>query len=108
MCEVHDLIPKIQAIAISGRRYVDTISISFPSVIKNFTMNLSLAFVLAIIGLLNSVAVQWVLGRSFPDGIMPCTFPVVLELIYRNVYSLVFGVLEGVVHICWVQELSNW
>jgi hypothetical protein len=108
MYEVHHLIPDIEAIAMSGRRYVDAISISFPSTIEKFTMDLPLAFVLAVASLLNSVAVQWVLGHGFPDGILPCAFHVVLELIHVNIYSFILGALDGVIHIHWIQGLYNW
>jgi hypothetical protein len=50
-CEVHNFIPDIEAIAMSGRGYINAISISFPFAIENSTMNLPLAFVLAIAGL---------------------------------------------------------
>jgi hypothetical protein len=99
MCEAHDLIHDIEAIAISGRRYIDAIGISFPSVIENSTMDLPLAFILTIAGLLNRVVVQGVLGHHFPDGIMPSPFHIVLELIYIKVYSPVLGLLEGLIHI---------
>jgi hypothetical protein len=104
---MHDIIPDIEIITMSSEGYVYAISISFPSAIENFTKDLSLAFILAIVGLLNSLAIQQVLGHSFSDGIIPCDFQVVLELIYVKVPPLILGVLEGVIHIHWVQELYN-
>jgi hypothetical protein len=108
MYEAHDLIPDIEVIAMSSMGYVDAISISFPSVIENFTMDLPLAFVLAIADILNSVAIQWALHHGFPDGIIPCSFHVILELRHVKAHPFILGVLEGVVHIDWVQGLYNW
>jgi hypothetical protein len=71
LCEAHDPIPDIEAIAMSGEGYVDAISISFPSMIENSTIDLPMDFVFAIAGLENSVVVQSVLGYGFPQGIMP-------------------------------------
>jgi hypothetical protein len=70
MCETHDLSPDIEAIAMSGWTYVDTITIFFPSVQKNFTMDLPLAFILTIVGLLNYVVVQCILDYGFLNSIM--------------------------------------
>jgi hypothetical protein len=105
MCEVHDLIPDIEAIAMSSRGHVDAIGISFPSAIDNSTMDLPLAFLLAITGPLNSVVVQWVLGHGLSDGIMPCAFHMVLELVHVNVHFFSFSVLERVIHIDGIQGL---
>jgi hypothetical protein len=107
MCEMQDFIPDIKSITMSGRGYVDAIGISFPSIIENSTMDLPLEFVLAIAGIENSVVVQQVLGCGFTDGIMLFDFHVVQELIHVKVYTFIFGVLEGVIHINWVQELYN-
>jgi hypothetical protein len=45
ICKVHDLIPDIETLAMSGRGNIDAISIFFPILIKDFTMDLSLPFV---------------------------------------------------------------
>jgi hypothetical protein len=108
MCVAHDLIPDIETIAISSRRNVDAISISFPFLIENFIQDLPLAFILSIEGSLNYMAVQWVLRYSFPNDIMPRSFHVVLQLIHVKVHSLILGVLEGVVYINRVHGLCNW
>jgi hypothetical protein len=105
MCEVHDLIPDIESIAISGVGYVEAISISFCYTGQNSMIDLPMNFILAITGLKNSVVVQWVLGYGLPNGIMPCPCYMVLKLIYVKVYSFILGVLEGVIHIDWVQGL---
>jgi hypothetical protein len=62
-------------------------------------MDLPLTFLLTIAGLLNSMAVEQVLGHDFPDSIMPYAFHIVLELIHAKIHSLILGVLEGVIHI---------
>jgi hypothetical protein len=58
MCDIHDLIPDIEAIAMSGKGYVDATSISFLSTIESSTIDLPMDFILAIAGLKNSVVAQ--------------------------------------------------
>jgi phage head maturation protease len=99
MFEAHDLISDVETIAISSRRYVDAISISFSSAIENSTTDLPLVFILTIAGLLNSVVVQRVLGHGFPDSIMPRAFHEVLEVMCVKVHSLILGILNRVIHI---------
>jgi hypothetical protein len=108
MCVVHDLIPDIETIAMSGRGNVDAISISFPFLIANSTQDLPWAFILSITGPLKYMAVQWVLCGSFPYGILPRFFHVVLELMHAKVQSPFLGILEGVIHINRVYGLYNW
>jgi hypothetical protein len=48
MCKAHDPVPDIETIAISGRGDVDAVSISFPFVIEDFTLDLPLAFIFSI------------------------------------------------------------
>jgi hypothetical protein len=64
---MYDLILNIEAIAISRRGYLDAISILFPSVIENSKMDIPLACVLTIAGLLNGVAVHWDLGHGLSN-----------------------------------------
>jgi hypothetical protein len=108
MYEACDLTTDIVAMTVGSRVYADTIIISFPSAIENSTIDLPLAVVLTIAGLLKSVAIQRVLRCGFPDGIMPCAFHVVVELIHTKVYSFILGVMQGVVHIDLVQGQSHW
>jgi hypothetical protein len=76
--------------------------------IENSTMDLPLVFILTNTGLLNSVAVQLVLGCCFPDAIMPCAFHVGLELMHAKVHSFVLDVLEEVIHMDWFHGLYDW
>jgi hypothetical protein len=108
MCVAHDLIPDIETIAMSGRGNVDAITIFFPFLIENSTQDLPLAFFLSIAGPLNRIVIQWVPCCSFPNSIMLHSFHVILELIHVKVYSLILGVLKGVVHINRVPGLYNW
>jgi hypothetical protein len=57
MCEMHHLIPNIEAIAGSCREYVDSINISFPFVLENSTMDQLSAFICTVVGLLNGVVI---------------------------------------------------
>jgi ABC-type spermidine/putrescine transport system permease subunit I len=70
-------------------------------------MDLPLAFILAIAGLLNSVVLKWVQGHGFSNGILPSAIHVVLELVHAKVQFFVLGILKGVVDIDRVQGLYD-
>jgi hypothetical protein len=108
MYKAHDLIPDIETIAIGGRGNVDVVSISFPFVREDSTMDLTLWFVFSIAILLNHVVIQWVLSGGCSQSIIPCFFHAVLQLIHVKLHSLILGILEGVIHIDRVHRLHNW
>jgi hypothetical protein len=108
MCKARDLVSDIEAIAMSGRRNVDVLSILFSFVLEDSTINLPLAFVISITILLNCMVIQWVLGYGCSNRIIPGSFHVVLELISAKVHSLILGMLEGDIDINRVHGQSDW
>jgi hypothetical protein len=57
ICKVDELFSNNKAIDVCGRGYVDIISISFYFAGENYTMDLPLAFLIAITSLLKSVTI---------------------------------------------------